>query len=362
MSKNLKKEMVQEYRKKDSMINLYSILGLTEDVCEKPDCAELIKTAYLEKSRLTHPDKNKGNPEMADVFQMIQGAYEILSDPKMRANYNNKLNMDKQSSSSFFKLKQAAEDYSNNNGYIEATDQQKLDFEKKMLSINETRGHASFKEEAISKKDAKNLLKDRLADRASDDINYKPEQLFKDVNKDFDAKKFNAAFDLQKKQGNVINNMSILEAPAIPSAWNTGSQFGSFYGDEGLGNLEDPFDDSGSNFGFASHAFGSYDASEIPKNTMTRKMMKKMDNADYYEDHNKLEEDYHSALKKKLAERNNDSTLFQNMTYKDYKRDDMAGYGILDQIGYTDTEHIGMLDELTVSEKLDKLMKERNMM
>jgi len=358
MSSKDSKNMQSEYRKKEeNMINLYAILGLAQDVCEKPNCAEIIKSAYLEKSRLSHPDKNRDNQEMAEVFLLIQGAYEILSDAKLRSNYNNKLNMEKQSTGSFFKLKQTAAEYADAK-YIEPSDQQLIDFKKSMTLANENRGHASFEEKPIPKKEAKTLLKDFVAGRDAD-LSYKPPQLFDDLKKDWDPRKFNAAFDMQKKQGHVNSCLSMMEAPDVPFAWNSGSSFGSFHGDNGFGNVEDPFDDSGADYGLAAQQFGKHDVGDIPQNTVTREMMDGIEGGDYFKAHNKLDEDYHASLKKKLSEREMDSKIFGKMKYQDYKREDMAGYGILDQIGYNDTERIGALDDMTVSERLDKIMKER---
>lgn len=356
----MSKDSKTEYRKKEeNMINLYQILGLTQDVCDKPDCAELIKNAYLEKSRLTHPDKNKNNPEMAELFQLIQGAYEILSDPKDRSNYNNRLIMEKQSGSSFFKLKAGSEAYKEAMPYIKATDQQELEFKQRMIEANTHRGHASMEDKPIPKKEAKNLLKDFMANRDAD-LNYAHPKLFDDLKKDFDPKKFNAAFDLQKKQGSVNSCMSVMEAPAIPLAWDTKSSFGSFYGDIGYAGIEDPFDDTGSNYGLSGQTIGTYDRSEISPHVVTRDMMDNIEGGDYYQSHSTLEDDYVTNIKKRLADRELDSKKFVSMKFTDYKRDDMAGYGILDQIGYTDTERIDALDALSVADRFEKLMRERS--
>jgi curved DNA-binding protein CbpA len=60
-------------------ITFYSILGISESAT----LAE-IKTAYREKTKLLHPDKG-GSKEL---FQLINAAWQTLSDPDKRAKYD----------------------------------------------------------------------------------------------------------------------------------------------------------------------------------------------------------------------------------------------------------------------------------
>ena len=62
------------------MKNYYSILGVTPDSTD----AE-IKTAYRRLARKFHPDVN---PSGAEMFKDILQAYETLSDPKKRIQYD----------------------------------------------------------------------------------------------------------------------------------------------------------------------------------------------------------------------------------------------------------------------------------
>ena len=62
-------------------MDLYEILEL------KPNASEIeIKKAYLRLVKVYHPDKKK-TPGSEDKFRKIQSAYEILSDPKSRLEY-----------------------------------------------------------------------------------------------------------------------------------------------------------------------------------------------------------------------------------------------------------------------------------
>jgi len=61
----------------------YDILGVTPDAT-----ADEIKKAYRKQARAKHPDKNKGDPKAAEEFKQLTAAYDILSDPKKRKEYD----------------------------------------------------------------------------------------------------------------------------------------------------------------------------------------------------------------------------------------------------------------------------------
>ncbi len=63
--------------------SLYETLGLSENAN-----ASEIKKAYRQKAKEYHPDTNPNNPEAEDKFKEINAAYEILSDPEKKSQYD----------------------------------------------------------------------------------------------------------------------------------------------------------------------------------------------------------------------------------------------------------------------------------
>lgn len=68
------------------MKDYYYFLGIKDDASD-----EDIKTAYRKLSMKYHPDKNDNDAFFAQRFMEIQEAYETLSDPQMRRNYDHNI-------------------------------------------------------------------------------------------------------------------------------------------------------------------------------------------------------------------------------------------------------------------------------
>ncbi len=61
----------------------YEVLGVSPQAT-----AEEIKQAYRRLARESHPDRNPDDPGAEERFKELAAAYEVLSDPERRANYD----------------------------------------------------------------------------------------------------------------------------------------------------------------------------------------------------------------------------------------------------------------------------------
>lgn len=65
------------------MADPYSILGVSKGADEKA-----IKSAYRRLAKELHPDRNQDNPKAAERFAEVTHAYDLLSDPQKRGQYD----------------------------------------------------------------------------------------------------------------------------------------------------------------------------------------------------------------------------------------------------------------------------------
>src|SRR5262245_36663997 len=61
----------------------YDILGVKRDAS-----VDEIKKAYRKLARQYHPDRNPGDKQAETKFKEVQNAYDVLSDPKKRSQYD----------------------------------------------------------------------------------------------------------------------------------------------------------------------------------------------------------------------------------------------------------------------------------
>src|SRR5207247_9531254 len=64
-------------------VNLYETLGVAKNAS-----ADEIKKAYRKLARQYHPDRNPGDAAAEAKFKEVQTAYDVLSDPEKRKQYD----------------------------------------------------------------------------------------------------------------------------------------------------------------------------------------------------------------------------------------------------------------------------------
>jgi DnaJ-class molecular chaperone len=65
------------------MSDLYAVLGV-----QKGASQDEIKKSYRRLANKYHPDKTKGDKAKEEKFKEVQKAYEVLSDPQKRQQYD----------------------------------------------------------------------------------------------------------------------------------------------------------------------------------------------------------------------------------------------------------------------------------
>lgn len=75
------------------MKNFYEILGVSRTAT-----TDDMKKAYRKLARKYHPDVNPGDKQAEEMFKVVNEAYNTLSDEKLRASYDARLDGSKESS------------------------------------------------------------------------------------------------------------------------------------------------------------------------------------------------------------------------------------------------------------------------
>lgn len=327
-----------------STVNLYDVLNVANE-CTKKE----IKNSYRKLVKEFHPDKPNGDAEM---FELITHAYNILSNPETRSDYDKFFEMSKQSNDDFFKMKDSAKEFYESQSNKELDDRTKeqkaIDFSKEMDIMDKRHGINNMADytDKIPLDDIEKRFRDLETLREQQDIEETHEELF-DENTPFDINRFNSAFDALYGSNN-----EIVQHTGNPGAWNT-SSFDSSYSN--LDNYGDLYADN------HGDEYSSVNFTMNTKNKLSKKDIKNLEPANYTKNHNVCDTDYQNSLEKRLMEREYQTDNFDEMTFDDFETDESCGgYGILDGIGIKDMNAISWDNSESLQDRYDKLLERRN--
>lgn len=338
----------QSYQPKNEMPDLYRILGLDQNICQKENCDAIIKEAFNKKVKKYHPDKHPNRPEIVDVFAMIRDAYDILSTAEKREVYNNILSISKQTASDYNVLKKQSTMHMESLGEYKPPNQEQISqFEKQSALLNQQHNFdASQAKNPIPEKEAQTKFEELIKNRMCDVENLMPERLFEDEK--VPPEIFNSIFD--KYHNNDKDNTMMLHQ-GVPMAWNNTDNYGDYQKFGGL------YSDDNSRLEFSHQSYGQASFGTIPSKNITKDDIVGLKPADYVKNHNVLGDDYYKDLKNRLNSRKTDTNYFESKSYQDYEKEknNFSDYGIHDKLGLK-MDQLAFDDADDIQTRYNKLM------
>lgn len=329
-----------------STVNLYDVLDVSQD-CTISD----IKKAYRKLVILYHPDREGGDEEM---FELVTHAYEKLSNPTSRAEYDNMFRMANQSGPDHLELKKKSYQWYNSSDSKKTKEEREKELKKKrtefQTSFDEMDRKRNYRRDEsvvpITSDEAKIRMKDLALARDDEDTENMYDNLFEDK---FDLGKFNAVFDHIHR-----GPTEIIPHEGNPDPWNTIDGFSSNYAD--LSNYDNIYvDDDVATMG--TNYSGIHFDEGYKNKKISKKEVKKINSSSYTKNHNSFDDDYERQLKQKMEERSRDTTTYNGRKFEDYNKQDFGGYGIFDSIG--DPKMLEYEDE-DIKKKYQRLLSMRN--
>jgi curved DNA-binding protein CbpA len=317
----------------ESIPDLYSILGLTSEVCKEENCDEIIQKAYINKAKKCHPDKFPGRKDIAEVFELITEAYNILRDKYQRAEYNNRIRVEKTSLDFNLLKKQYQSSIDEDTLPSEETLlRKKKEFKNKMKELNKKHSYNEEDTGCIDSKTFKEKLENIQKERQHQDNDYMPQNLFEGSN--FDIRKFNAAF---KK---IHNNQTSLIPTEELGAWNNSIIAGDYCNPDEIDNLYNEKDNNEGNNMFSKFS-KDFDGNKLSKEVL--------ENLEFSPEEEPISEE---LLLKNLRKRKEETLRLMNPSKSFFETKDFIP---LENLKTKDNA----IDYL-IKEKIKKIMKSEN--
>jgi curved DNA-binding protein CbpA len=328
---------------KETEIDYYKILGV-----EPTASAIVIKRAYQTKLKNLHPDKVKQTPENKAKYKLVREAGDVLINPHERKAYDMQRKMDsshkdhksqKDSFKDFLKLQEQ-----------HMTDEDKalakLGFERGIAELDRKHGYNKKNTDPISKEEYNRKIDDLELHRKQEDLELEINQKNVFEGRQFTHAEFNKMFDQKKKRDEKRKKKN----GAITKFKNGDiAAFNDFEGGSGgvgIDNYdslygEGSYDDYNDSYaGVGAGMFGSADGAS--DDDVSIDSPDENDNEDLYGSHNKgtyngvdvSKESFDAAMKRVMAEREDDAKKFDGMKPEEYGSAINDKYGISSQLGF----------------------------
>ena len=333
-------------------VNFYDVLNIEADATRKE-----VKDAYKILVKEFHPDRPGGDEEM---FELVTKAYNILSDPETRREYDKAFKLIRESRKDHQSLKEAAKNYyeAQDSGVGKKSKEVSAkEYEALFAEMDRKHNYRRGEVDVLTEQDTNRRLMDLAQAREQEDIELIQDSLLEPNN--FNLGTFNAAFEA--KHGSVTD---LVPHVGNPDAWcgpvGAGGGMGTNY--SSLDNYDNLYVDEGeSNLGLDGQVYSSVHLDSRPSKKITAKDVKKLKPTSYTSDHNKLDKDYNKTLEEKIRERGLETSKLDSRTLGDYDTDPTCGgYGIFSELGMTNGPTIEWDDNANIEAKYKKLLEMRN--
>lgn len=330
-----------------SSIDLYDILDV------EPECSQqdIIK-AYRKLVKKYHPDKPEGD---VDLFELINLAFEKLSDPKKRKEYDSLKKLSDESSKKHYSRREEFNEFNklqNSTKTEQTTSDAKISYKAHFSSMDAKHNYkrTAGNTNKILEGDANQMYDDLELVRDDENTENIQERLF--VEGEFSLQQFNEAFE----QAHGTSN-DLIPHEGNPNAWATeNNQYSSY-----SGNYEDVYmdTDADNTFVLDGDAMGNVNFGKEHK-SFTSDEVKKMKKSSSVFGHKNTDPEYTKSLDTIMEKHVSDRKNLNEMDMNEYKTDpDMDGYGILNQLGHNATSQIEWDDTDDIKNNYEKLLQSR---
>lgn len=315
---------------KEVSFDYYKVLGV-----ESTATAIELKRAYQLKLKKLHPDKVEQTKENKAKYKLLREAGDLLCDPHERKAYDMQKKMDS-TTRDFKSQKDSFKDFMKLQDQ-HMTDEDKaiakLNFEQGLATMDRKHGYNKKDSEAISKEEHDRRMEDLKLQREQQDIELTHENLFE--GRQFNPSEFNKMFEKKKRRDEKRKKTT----GGLAKVNDGIAAFNDFDGGSGGVGL-DQYDNL-----YSEGSFADYNANYAGVGVGTIGADNGMSDDDIsidspdedeYDTHKKgaTKESLDSAMKRMMAERNNQDGSFEKMKPTEYGSALDDKYGISNQFGF----------------------------